>query len=425
MSGTQTLKRASERLKRADGDGNGTPIGTDPAEKASTAGRHKAAQGANAHTKRSRHGAGHARTGAAGSARLVTGLTAGQRAALGPGAPPQIWHPSYAAQHERAPRGTAEDEDEEQSYEEFVDMGRRKPNTDGTGRFKLTQHRRAICVLPIPAAHHSAAQRAELRRHAAALACLIGAFTTLPTAVSNVVLQLRRACGGSDGDGPVIEDAAQNCAFPLGTSAQAMPPGRAAMAAAPIDVFDVFNVLVEYAEKDHYALVAVMDAEVGEDDGEGGWLGPHMGRACGDRVAVVSMAACGSGNTGRDNGEKGADTLELCVTALHELMHTFGLDHCTEWRCLMNSVAGQVPWPFLAPHNLRKLQLVVGGDRPEAETAKAWVVDRYRELERVWMKVFSVCGRSALIAHHLEWLCTKREAVEACTRLLTAAVTIV
>ena len=298
--------------------------------------------------------------GSAQSLRDISdGLTLSQRAALGTGAPPQIWHPSYKHLHAPAPQGIVQSDDKEQQYDEYVNMGRRRPNADGTGRFKVTQRQRTLWVLPIPSAHHSVKQRAELQSHADALATLLAAYTTLPCMVSERELRLRRA--GNTSHAATAKDAEQGCAFPLRTCAAADGSNGASSASVPpVDVFAVFDVLVEYAEKNAYALVAVMDAEVGESDGEGGWLGSHMGRACGDRVAVVTTGACSIGS---------ADMLELYVTVLHELMHTFGLDHCTEWQCLMNSAAGTEPWPFLAPHNLRKLQLAVNGEDEDSVAA--------------------------------------------------------
>ena len=48
------------------------------------------------------------------------------------------------------------------------------------------------------------------------------------------------------------------------------------------------------------------------------------GRACGDRVAVIST--------------KGIKMREIITTALHEFMHTLGIDHCIHWKCIMNSL---------------------------------------------------------------------------------------
>jgi hypothetical protein len=48
----------------------------------------------------------------------------------------------YPAPH---PDAIFEDE-EEQTFEDFVDMGKRKPNIHGTGRWKLNAQRKRLCV---------------------------------------------------------------------------------------------------------------------------------------------------------------------------------------------------------------------------------------------------------------------------------------
>ena len=72
---------------------------------------------------------------------------------------------------------------------------------------------------------------------------------------------------------------------------------------------------------------------------EGGCV---LGRACGDRVACVSLLDCCSFKE------------TLCV-GLHELLHTLGFDHCNSWQCVLNAT-GDAPWLYLSPVNLSKLK---------------------------------------------------------------------
>ena len=80
------------------------------------------------------------------------------------------------------------------------------------------------------------------------------------------------------------------------------------------------------------------------DEGEAEEIAEVLGRACGDRVAVVQCY-------------QGVSDIELFGTIAHELLHTMGFDHTTYWRCLMNPSCYDTEWLFLAPHNLKKLRV--------------------------------------------------------------------
>ena len=93
-----------------------------------------------------------------------------------------------------------------------------------------------------------------------------------------------------------------------------------------VDVCPVFNVRVEYVAEGDVALLAVVEPPLGErvvEVGEEEEIAMVLGRACGDRVAVVSCSP-------------GVTDLEFFGTLAHERRHTVGLDHITQWRCLEN-----------------------------------------------------------------------------------------
>lgn len=62
-----------------------------------------------------------------------------------------------------------------------------------------------------------------------------------------------------------------------------------------------------------------------------------MGFSCGNGASIVSLTEC------FDNKIKGIKYrnnnafFEMVKTSLHELCHTFGIDHCVEFHCIMNS----------------------------------------------------------------------------------------
>lgn len=121
---------------------------------------------------------------------------------------------------------------------------------------------------------------------------------------------------------------------------------------------DVLNVLRDVLPEQAVSLLGLVDDDLYEwaDDEAQFW-----GRGCGDRVAVVSsyrFRAAGGGG-----GHQLARLANVCV---HELCHTFQLDHCGLVRCLMNA---SEPQPAalddtlpLCPVCLPKLQRVFGFD---------------------------------------------------------------
>ena len=107
-----------------------------------------------------------------------------------------------------------------------------------------------------------------------------------------------------------------------------------------VDVFSLFDVLVHRAKSPYYSVLGLFDHVLTEEGEE------VMGRACGDGVACVSLPMCLP------------DVRTLLTTASHEVLHTLGIDHTSDQRCIMNALwIPKEEWPFLCLNNLRKLKL--------------------------------------------------------------------
>ena len=62
-----------------------------------------------------------------------------------------------------------------------------------------------------------------------------------------------------------------------------------------------------------------------------------MGFSCGDGTSVVSLTECFDNKIKDLNIRNKNAFFEMSKTSLHELPHTFGIDHCVEYHCIMNS----------------------------------------------------------------------------------------
>ena len=241
--------------------------------------------------------------------------------------------------------------EEEQTFAEFVDIGKREPNAQGTGRFKLTPQRRRLGLLNLAKKTMSSDR---LRRLNLFLKAFLGLDPVLSAATGLSVRASKKKAS--------IIDRTAGVSFPLRVFRNGC-----------VDVFSIFDVLVEYVAERDFNLLAVVEQPLGEmvsDEGEAVEISEVLGWACGDRVAVVQCYP-------------GVRDIELFGTIAHELMHTMGFDHTTHWRCLMNPSCYDGEWLFLAPHNLKKLKLVLS-----QEGNASFVLDRYKRLLSVWWEAF-------------------------------------
>ena len=62
-----------------------------------------------------------------------------------------------------------------------------------------------------------------------------------------------------------------------------------------------------------------------------------MGYSCGDGTSIVSLTECFDNKIKDINIRNKNAFFEMIKTSLHELPHTFGIDHCVEYHCIMNS----------------------------------------------------------------------------------------
>lgn len=100
----------------------------------------------------------------------------------------------------------------------------------------------------------------------------------------------------------------------------------------------MFWVFDEYLPKDCFSLLVLTPLRI--YDHETGQNNQILGRATGDRIAIV---------TTKDQNEK-----ELFLTCAHELLHTMGVDHCVDYKCLMNGyISGG---KHLCPIDMQKLR---------------------------------------------------------------------
>ena len=62
-----------------------------------------------------------------------------------------------------------------------------------------------------------------------------------------------------------------------------------------------------------------------------------MGYSCGDGTSIVSLTECFDNKIKDINIKNKNAFFEMIKTCLHELPHTFGIDHCVEYHCILNS----------------------------------------------------------------------------------------
>ena len=161
--------------------------------------------------------------------------------------------------HENVSHDYIEPENELQSVEEFEKMGLHKPNAEGTGRNLITSSRKKIYLMKLGN---------KIIVDFANLSEIMLAYFGMEILILKSPLKL----GVIDKTISII-DAKKKISFPL----KHIKNTR-------IDVFSMFDVLVEYVPKDCYSLVTVTDYEIYDPEIPKNFI---YGRACGDRVAVI------------------------------------------------------------------------------------------------------------------------------------------
>ena len=213
------------------------------------------------------------------------------------------------------------DDEDGQTYEEFVEIGKRPPNEYGTGRFKMTTRRNKLAVF-----YFGNSKKSPY------IPLLIRFLTSFFLLEVDYFEQCDALCletntfhlDDDDYDITVVSS-------PPSKSKK----GQALSRDRKVDVFSLFDVLVHKAKTPYYSIVGLFDCLLCEDDSD------VMGRACGDRVCCVSLPSCD-------------DIHSLFSVTCHELLHTMGFDHEINERCIMNAICSD-SWIFLCHENVRKL----------------------------------------------------------------------
>ncbi|KAG9400254.1 hypothetical protein AC1031_011166 [Aphanomyces cochlioides] len=238
-------------------------------------------------------------------------INSAQRKAVGKGFGPDIFHESTADFHPPADPETCFSDEEEQTYDEFVDMGKRRPNAQGTGRWKKTRARTKIGLIALTSAK---GMTAEMRKH-------------VKSSNASFHREFEYACRMGHPNSSV-----------KGSSKRKRTPGY-------MDVFSLFDAFksAKFVQSPFFSVLVVTSVGLVEEvDGE---FSEVLGRSYPDRVACVALHK---------------PLKSLLVTAARELLHSMGLDHCSSFSCVMNAVAGSENWLFLSPPNLRKLKCFHG-----------------------------------------------------------------
>ncbi|KAI8616903.1 hypothetical protein BC830DRAFT_1167452 [Chytriomyces sp. MP71] len=287
-------------------------------------------------------------------------LTKYQALTLGKACPPVLWSAKVQHLYSTALDGALADSNPEpsQTYEEFAAM-EDEPNEDGTGRFQIGQDGRFdIAVLVEKDFDGTATSISDLCR-------FLEAFFGLPVAAVTTALTYLVTKGRVS-----LVDQAQQVEFPLKVSRRKENRGA-------VDAFTIFDVISEYLPATAYASLFVSSFPIFDPTEPASIIG---GRACGDRLAVLSAHS------------PGGSQRSLFLVAVHELCHTLGIDHCEAWHCLMNPCTPERDEDAaleLCPADLMKLMHAVQeSGRASLDLIKRWELLRDLCAEFGWTKDF-------------------------------------
>ena len=206
-----------------------------------------------------------------------------------------------ASFHRKIPSDFVEYE-EEQTVAEFIDMGKREPNEEGTGRWLLTPSRNTIRFVTT----HSLGPVFQ-ERLSKLISVFFGSHLTCvwsPRSPSTLPVTKKQY-----------------------TTAKV--PG---VQGNSVEIWSVLDKLIPCVTENDYCLVALTEWSLFEDcsEEEEEYV-EVLGRACGDRVAVVQATT-----ESLTQGFFG-----LVCTVLHEILHTCGFDHTTTRQCLVRKECSQ------------------------------------------------------------------------------------
>ena len=258
-----------------------------------------------------------------------------------------------------AVEGSYFSDEEEQTFADFVKAGKRNPNAMGTGRWKLTKNRKKILLVYI----------GKTEKNLIILKEYMQAFLNLDVDFKNYgdcydLSDKKITLGNFEYEFKTFGDKTKQ-------SKNKRRKINNDIDQDAVDVFSLFDILVYLTEEPYASVLCCIDCLLFERDDDTGEAYEVMGRACGDRVACVSM---------HDSTYRGEENLKgFLSTCLHELLHTLGFDHCNSWRCIMNAIAPSEEEDnclFLSPVNLRKFKLL----HKIRDDDTTFLQDRYRRL---------------------------------------------
>ncbi|XP_064603722.1 uncharacterized protein LOC135469120 [Liolophura sinensis] len=149
-----------------------------------------------------------------------------------------------------------------------------------------------------------------------------------------------------------------------------------------LDAMEIIGVLEELRPKDGFCILGITSEDICEDPSD---KAPLLGRATGDQAGVLSTCYHDKAISQKHQAKSGDSLRALLNTAAHEIMHMFGMDHCSYYSCVMNSWSDPTADPskhpekvsplHLCPIDLRKLHYSVGFD----------CVTRYKNLQKVYL----------------------------------------
>jgi hypothetical protein len=254
-------------------------------------------------------------------------------------------------------------DEEEQSFLDFVDAGKRNPNAAGTGRWKLTKKRNKILFMFI------GKTILDLDKTMINLKEYIQSFMNMDVDFKNLG-DCYNLC-----DKKISIENQEYGFITFGAPRKGGKKKRRKLITEihenAVDVFSLFDILVDLAKEPYASVLCCIDCLLFERDDDTGEAHEVMGRACGDRVACVSM---------HESTYRGDENLKgFLSTSIHELLHTMGFDHCNSWKCVMNAIAPtdeEDNCLFLSPVNLRKFKLL----HKIGDEDTSFLLDRYKRI---------------------------------------------
>lgn len=303
-------------------------------------------------------------------------LTSTQLNVIGKDYSNDIYHKSYHHLISKPNKDDYYEDEEEQTYDEYVDMGKRNPNANGTGRWKLNNNRYKILLIYL---YESMTPNMNLIND---LKNFLKAYIQLDIEICILQTELdinKKQISINDNNINInminkdIYGTYPLKFLPITTKIKTKKSIRRA-----IEVFSLFDILTHFVKQPYITSVTLVEHSLAEQCDE--TVHEVLGRACGDRVCCVSVP----------NNE----SRELMGTTVHELLHTLGFDHCNSFKCVMNAIAAETSL-HLSPPNLRKLMLFHGlykSDRNRCRVTKAmsysatektFMLTRYEELLKV------------------------------------------